>query len=521
MDDKKKPGLWANIHAKKERGEAPAKPGQKAYPDAKNWKKVTAISEKKGTAAWQKSEGKNPEGGLNAKGRASLKAQGHDIKRPQPEGGPRKDSFCARMKGMKAKLTSSETARDPDSRINKSLRKWKCGSADFGNFDFFKTSARELPAMSNSEIVLRAFGNRSFNKQANPILDSITNAGAGAVNSLGGLYDRIGSGISSGASSIGDSVTGAGANAINSLGGLYDRIGRGASNIGDKVTGAGAEAVNSIGGMYDRIGKGLSDTPNRLAGAVNSAGSMYDRLDPVSRNAILGALVGGGTGGIANAVMGDKKKSLLGRLGAGALGGAAIGGGGAALGTYAGEKLKNPLSNAFEGAKSKIKDLRSKLPGSKKEDKPEAKSEEKTKEKKSSAQGFQKKALLEAALDHYRSLDPTAQAALLGAGGGAALGGIGNVLFGKRKPGVGILGRLGRGALAGGALGGAAGAGLNELAIRRGMGRTGADRDMYLSGNVDNASDFITPPVDYINKLLPNRPIGGSYDVPKSESGFA
>ena len=165
---------------------------------------------------------------------------------------------------------------------------------------------------------------------------------------------------------------------------------------------------------------------------------------------------------------------------------------------------------------SKIKDLRSKLPGSKKEDKPEAKSEEKTEEKKSSAQGFQKKALLEAALDHYRSLDPTAQAALLGAGGGAALGGIGNVLFGKRKPGVGILGRLGRGALAGGALGGAAGAGLNELAIRRGMGRTGADRDMYLSGNVDNASDFITPPVDYINKLLPNRPIGGSYDVPKS-----
>jgi hypothetical protein len=33
------------------------------------------------------------------------------------------------MKGMKAKLTSSETANDPDSRINKSLRKWKCGSA--------------------------------------------------------------------------------------------------------------------------------------------------------------------------------------------------------------------------------------------------------------------------------------------------------------------------------------------------------------------------------------------------------
>jgi hypothetical protein len=121
--------LWANIHAKKERGEAPAKPGSANYPDAKNWKKVTSISEKKASPAWQRSEGKNPEGGLNEKGRKSLKAQGHNIKRPQPEGGPRKDSFCARMKGMKAKRTSKETARDPDSRINKSLRKWKCGSA--------------------------------------------------------------------------------------------------------------------------------------------------------------------------------------------------------------------------------------------------------------------------------------------------------------------------------------------------------------------------------------------------------
>ena len=30
------------------------------------------------------------------------------------------------MKGMKKKLTSSKTSRDPDSRINKSLRKWNC-----------------------------------------------------------------------------------------------------------------------------------------------------------------------------------------------------------------------------------------------------------------------------------------------------------------------------------------------------------------------------------------------------------
>lgn len=78
------------------------------------------------TPAWQRKEGKSPSGGLNAKGRASLKAAGHDIKAPQPEGGPRKKSFCARMSGMKKKLTSAKTANDPNSRINKSLRKWKC-----------------------------------------------------------------------------------------------------------------------------------------------------------------------------------------------------------------------------------------------------------------------------------------------------------------------------------------------------------------------------------------------------------
>lgn len=162
-----KPGLWANIHAKRKRGEAPAKPGSEDYPDSKNWKRVTSESEKKASPAWQTSEGKNPEGGLNEKGRKSLKAQGHDIKRPQPEGGARKDSFCARMKGMKSKLTSSETANDPDSRINKSLRKWKCGSAALINQNLISELSK---AGSNSGIVARA-----FNKKAAGIGESIYN----------------------------------------------------------------------------------------------------------------------------------------------------------------------------------------------------------------------------------------------------------------------------------------------------------------------------------------------------------
>jgi len=93
---------------------------------------LMAYQPKNAGDAWQKAEGKNPDGGLNAKGRASLKAEGQDIKPPVTEDKPtgeragRKASFCARMGGMKKKLTSSETANDPDSRINKALRKWNC-----------------------------------------------------------------------------------------------------------------------------------------------------------------------------------------------------------------------------------------------------------------------------------------------------------------------------------------------------------------------------------------------------------
>jgi hypothetical protein len=83
------------------------------------------------TPAWTRKAGKNPKGGLNAKGRASAKKQGMNLKPPAPNPKTKKDasrrkSFCARMKGMKAKNTSSKTASDPNSRINKSLRAWNC-----------------------------------------------------------------------------------------------------------------------------------------------------------------------------------------------------------------------------------------------------------------------------------------------------------------------------------------------------------------------------------------------------------
>ena len=77
------------------------------------------------TPAWQRKEGNNPCGGLNAKGRASYK--GGTLKAPSKKvGNPRRASFCARMSGMKKKLTSKKTANDPNSRINKALRAWNC-----------------------------------------------------------------------------------------------------------------------------------------------------------------------------------------------------------------------------------------------------------------------------------------------------------------------------------------------------------------------------------------------------------
>lgn len=76
------------------------------------------------TAAWQRSEGKSKSGGLNAKGRASAKKQGMNLKPPQPEGGARKKSFCARSAGQMKMWPKA--AKDPNSRLRKARRAWAC-----------------------------------------------------------------------------------------------------------------------------------------------------------------------------------------------------------------------------------------------------------------------------------------------------------------------------------------------------------------------------------------------------------
>jgi hypothetical protein len=139
--------IFDNIRKKKERCKGKPKTGDCAEdrPSKKNWDKATKNEElyedeleEKKSAAWQRKAGKNKEGGLNAKGRKSYEKEnpGSDLKAPvskktadkNPDGkaAGRRKSFCARMKGMKKKNTSKKTANDPDSRINKALRKWDC-----------------------------------------------------------------------------------------------------------------------------------------------------------------------------------------------------------------------------------------------------------------------------------------------------------------------------------------------------------------------------------------------------------
>jgi len=134
-----KKGLWDNIHAKRKRIKAGSKermrkPGSEGAPSDKDLKdsqvKEEHVSEdkkghysdaggmtQKGVDAYNRKTGGNLQTAVTTKP-SKLKAGSKPAKR--------RKSFCARMGGMKKRLTSAKTARDPDSRINKALRKWNC-----------------------------------------------------------------------------------------------------------------------------------------------------------------------------------------------------------------------------------------------------------------------------------------------------------------------------------------------------------------------------------------------------------
>lgn len=132
-----KPGLYANIHAKQERikrgsGERMRKPGAEGAPTAEAFKESakTAKMKKGGNVSLAVGRGEklpvSQGAGLTAKGRAKYNREtGSNLKAPQPEGGPRKKSFCARMSGMPGPMKDEN---GKPTRKAASLKRWKCGS---------------------------------------------------------------------------------------------------------------------------------------------------------------------------------------------------------------------------------------------------------------------------------------------------------------------------------------------------------------------------------------------------------
>lgn len=125
-------GLYANIHAKQERikhgsGEHMRKPGSKGAPTEQAFKESakTAKLKKGGDVSLSIKRGEKlptkQGAGLTAKGREKYnRATGSHLKAPQPQGGKRKDSFCARMSGV-VKHASGDAPR-----AKASLKRWKC-----------------------------------------------------------------------------------------------------------------------------------------------------------------------------------------------------------------------------------------------------------------------------------------------------------------------------------------------------------------------------------------------------------
>ena len=108
------------------------------YGAYKAYKKAKTKEKKDMKEDWSDAKYKNPEGGLTKAGVMRYRRENPGSKlqtavttkpsklKKGSKAANRRKSFCARMGGMKKRLTSAKTARDPDSRINKALRKWNC-----------------------------------------------------------------------------------------------------------------------------------------------------------------------------------------------------------------------------------------------------------------------------------------------------------------------------------------------------------------------------------------------------------
>ena len=127
---KKQGGLYANIHAKRERiaegsGEKMRRVGSEGAPTAKAFKQSARTAKMKdGGVSLAIGRGEKlpakQGAGLTAKGRAKYNREtGSNLKAPQPQGGARRDSFCARMEPIAEKS-------EKGSRARASMQRWNC-----------------------------------------------------------------------------------------------------------------------------------------------------------------------------------------------------------------------------------------------------------------------------------------------------------------------------------------------------------------------------------------------------------
>ena len=109
-------------------------PGYKPAPGKKAYAPGSCVKEEELEEDWQDVNRKDKTDGLSQKAVNAYRRENPGSKlqtavtekNPKGKRASRRKSFCSRMSGMKKRLTSAKNARDPDSPINKALRRWNC-----------------------------------------------------------------------------------------------------------------------------------------------------------------------------------------------------------------------------------------------------------------------------------------------------------------------------------------------------------------------------------------------------------
>ena len=243
--------------------------------------------------AWTRKEGKSPTGGLNAKGRASAKAEGSNLKSQLSSGtSPRRVSFAARFAGMKGPM---KKPNGEPTRKALALKKWGFGSVEaarsFANNNKKAQmggmySGGNLPnTMPQSYGAVQSYGPQTINAEEQQTLEAqqAELASQGAQQNITDQANLVGEQSSQQAGAV--------TSAISSAGDLLGKTQTTAAGIGGLAAGALGAVSDDGDATKLNVGEGLS-----AIGKGAAAGSMFGPVGTVAGAAIggIGALVGRG-----------------------------------------------------------------------------------------------------------------------------------------------------------------------------------------------------------------------------------